>query len=415
MRITLLTQHFAPHFEGGTEAVARSQALELGRLGHTVSVVSGTDRPHRGVDVEREQVDGLDVAFLPRRPEETYDLALERPRLKELIAAEVKGVDVVHVHHWSTLTGSAIRDLAAERPVFVTLHDLFTTCPRFFRLPVAPVEVCPGPGDFEPCSRCCSADAPGLPLEVLRTGLAARARSYQAELDAARGVIVPSEAHAAALRGYVEVAPERLSVIGHGRLRDLAPEPGHATSAWDGQAPLRILFLGHRSRVKGVLDLVEALAALPDPARVELLLLGDEVQAGLDQDLRAAAGELSLCFGEDYSMASLGKVFRAAGGAHLGVFPSRACESYGLVPDELLALGLPVWVSDRGAPQERIGAAGRVLPAGDPKAWTKAFCEVLATPDILEMQRKAVPPVGRTAADAARELEALYREHSPNP
>jgi glycosyltransferase involved in cell wall biosynthesis len=416
VRITLLTQHFAPHFEGGTEAVARAQARELVRLGHTVSVVSGTDRPHEGVDVEHEDVDGLDVSFLRRHPDESYDLALERPRLRALIAAQVKRAEIVHVHHWSTLTGSLVRELAATRPVFVTLHDLFVTCPRFFRFPLPSIEACPSRGDFEPCARCCADDAPGWSLADLRTGLEARARAYQAELDAAARVIVPSRVHAEKLLEYMDLPPERLAVIGHGRIHEPDLEDGAAAAtAWNGDGPLRVLFLGHRAEVKGVLDLVQALAAVPDPEQIELIFLGDEVEPGLDERLRKAAGGLSLCFGEDYAPAELGKIFQAAGGAHLGVFPSRAFESYGLVPDELLALGLPVWVSDRGAPQERIGAAGRVLPAADPRAWTQAFCEVLEKPDILKKQKSAVPTAaGRTAADAARELEALYREDFPH-
>jgi glycosyltransferase involved in cell wall biosynthesis len=179
---------------------------------------------------------------------------------------------------------------------------------------------------------------------------------------------------------------------------------------WDGTGPLRVLFLGHRSDVKGVRELVRGAAALPDDARarVELVLLGDEVVAGYDDLLRAEARGVRLVFAGNYALAELPRRFIDAGGAHLGAFPSRAYESYGLVPDELMALGLPVWVSDRGAPRERVGAAGRVLPAEDPAAWTRALADVLADPAALERERRALPAHARTAADAARELERLY-------
>jgi glycosyltransferase involved in cell wall biosynthesis len=73
-----------------------------------------------------------------------------------------------------------------------------------------------------------------------------------------------------------------------------------------------------------------------------------------------------------------------------------------------MALGLPVWVSDRGAPKERVGRAGRVLAAEDASAWTRALSEILADPAALERERLALPAHVRTAADAVRELEELY-------
>jgi glycosyltransferase involved in cell wall biosynthesis len=78
--------------------------------------------------------------------------------------------------------------------------------------------------------------------------------------------------------------------------------------------------------------------------------------------------------------------------------------------DEALALGLPVWVSDRGALPERLGGAGLALPAGDPAAWSAAVLDTLDDPRRLARWRAAIPARHRTAADAAAELEALYRE-----
>ena len=64
--------------------------------------------------------------------------------------------------------------------------------------------------------------------------------------------------------------------------------------------------------------------------------------------------------------------------------------------------------SDRGAPRERVGRAGRVLPAEDAGAWTRALAAVLADPAELECERAALPARVRTSTDAARELDALY-------
>ena len=409
MRIVFLTQHFAPHFEGGTEAVARAQARELAARGHQVRIVSGTDRPHAGEDVCVETVDGLEVRFLPRTSDEIYDLALERPRIRDLVSREVAGAELVHVHHWSTLHGALARDLARRVPVVVSLHDLFITCPRFFRAPVEPVRACPEGEDAQLCARCISSDAPGHPLDRLAQGVAARTQAFREELEAARARVVPSAAHRDRLAGLMGLAGKDFTVIAHGLSQGLGQAPARR---WDGMGPLRVLFLGNRARLKGVLDLVEALALLPpdERARVELLFLGEEVEAGLDRELVRAGQGLRLEFAGPYTLGELPQRLERAGGAHLLAFPSRAYESYGLVVDEGQALGLPVWVSDRGAPCERVGEAGWVGPAAAPAAWCDTFHKILSCPGELEAQRLALPERARGAADAAQDLEDLYAQ-----
>jgi len=407
MHIVLIAHHFPPDFEGGTESVVRAQARELTALGHRVRIVTGTDRGHSGSDVERVEVGGLEVAFVPYRRDELYDLELERPRMRPLIAELVQGADLVHVHHWSTLHAHLVRDAReAGIAAVATLHDLFVTCPRVFRLPPDARVTCPPPGEFETCARCIEPGT-GWSHERLLEGLHLRHRWVSAELDAAGAVVVPSRAQAERIGAYVPLDPARLHVVAHG-LSD--PLPRIVERGWDGTGRLRVLFLGHRSDVKGVRELVRGAAALPAEARarLELVLLGDEVHAGYDELLRSDGQGLALSFLGNYTLAELPRRFREVGGAHLGAFPSRAWESYGLVPDELWALGLPVWVTDRGAPQERVGRAGRVLPAEDPGAWTRALAEVLAEPGRLEEERRALLPEARTAKEAARELERLY-------
>ncbi len=417
VKIVLLAPHFAPEFEGGTECVVRAQAQALMRRGHDVRVLSGSELPlgragEAAKALRRTDLDGLPVSFLSRTPEETYDLTLERPRLAQLLEQECRGADLVHLHHWSTLTGDLVRSLSAERPVVLTLHDLFVSCPRFFRVPHPAQSVCPARGwDVQSCVTCIEPDAPGMPREVLAAGLEARRSGFAAELRAAARVLVPSRAHHEALARYVEL-PASSSVMPHGLcfpLKRLEPLPIPARFGPD--APLRVLFLGHRSRVKGALDLVEALAGLAPEARecVRLILLGSEVQAGFDAELRERARGLSMELGAGYEVQRLGASLAALGGAHLAALPSQVSESYGLVTDEAMGLGLPVWVSDRGAPQERVGTSGKVLPAQDAGAWRSAFEQLLSQPDLLKEARGGLPICPRSVDNAAEDLEEIYR------
>lgn len=408
MKLVLVTPHYPPHFEGGTEVVVRAHARELARRGHELQVVSGTDRPHRGADVERADVDGIPVVHLPRRPDECYDLELERPRLAALIREQATGADLVHVHHWSTLHRELVRDLRSRGlAVVLSLHDLFATCPRFFRhSPVAGV-VCPPRGEHRACVRCIRPESGDVPPEVVAERLRRRSAAFEAEVRAASAVTVPSRSHGEHLAPLLGLEPGRMRILPHGLCHELGPRAPGDPAGPPAPPPLVVLHFGNRSALKGTLDLVRALASLPAGA-VELVLAGAEVEQGFDRRLREAAGPLSLTFHGPYGAADLP---RLAAGAHLAAFPSRVAESYGLVVDEALAAGLPVWVSDRGALPERVaplGAAGRVLPAEDPAAWAAAFGELIERPEALAGARAALPASVSAAADAAARLEALY-------
>jgi glycosyltransferase involved in cell wall biosynthesis len=417
MRIALVTAHFPPHFLGGTERVVLAQAQELRRRGLDVRVVSGTDRPWDGKDVLRESAQGIPVAFLPRREDEITESQQGRERLRPILHRELAGADLVHVHGTSTLTDTLVRDSARQGPVVYSIHDHFPTCPRFFRWRTDE-QPCPElPAEAE-CAACVAPqlgiDGPdaldgSLALEHLAGALRRRLRSSQQEVDAASLVTVPSFAHRLALGRHLNLRGKRLAVIPPGLCLQLPgryPRP----RPWFGAGPLRVLHFGNLSEAKGTLDLVRALSELP-PRSVHLTLVGRGLDLDLSRRIRELGPDLDLDVHGAYDGPALEKV---AAPCHLAAFPSRLEESYGLVIDEAMALGLPAWVSDRGAPQDRIGRAGRVLPGADPAAWGVAFRGVLAdsTPGQGELATEwaAVPKETFGAADVAEEWLSAYED-----
>ena len=407
MKLVLLSSNYPPHFEGGTERVVRAQARELAALGHEVSIVAGAEFLHRGEDVERTEVDGLPVAFIPRLDSEHFDIDYARPRIVDLVLKETDGADWVHVHHWFPTGVELVRPLSQHHSVAITFHDLFATCPRFFRSSVVAGLGCPDRGDFEPCLECVASDIPdGRSEDQLRSNFVARARAFDAEVRAANCLIAPSQSHARRVAQLFGLKREQLEVVQHGLCESIERAPRQST--WDGSRPLRVLHPGHRTSSKGTRDLVEALAALP-AGQVELVLAGSEVEAGFDAELAKAAAGLKLQLRPKYAQSELGELF---GSADLVALPSRAIESYGLVLDEAHATGLPVWVSDRGALPERVNGAGRVLPAEDPGAWTKAFEELLREPAEYARELAALPETMPTAEQAAIRLTELYSAHT---
>ena len=412
MKVALVTQHYPPHFEGGTEMAVRAQAAAFKEQGLEVKIIAGSDRPHTGTDVEEHQVDGLPVSLLPRHESEFYDLLLERKRIRRAIVELSADADIVHLHHWSTLDRELVRTLSERLPVVVTLHDLFVTCPRFFREPQHGVERCPEPRSFETCVDCVAPDVPTIPRPSIHEGFRQRHDHFTAELQAAVLVIAPSQAHLDRVGTYVDLPADRTRVVPHGLAGPIHDAGGGTSLPFAPGQALKIGFFGHRARIKGAIDLAQASAGLSpaDRERVELHYFGDAVEDAVDEEIRAAAAGVSVTFHGRYDLVDLPRRIREVGGLHLACQPSRAYESYGLVVDEAAAMALPVWVSDRGAPRERIGSAGRVLSAARPEAWSAALNEVLANPSVLERERASVPTEVRTAADAARDLTKLYTE-----
>ncbi|MCH2107282.1 MAG: glycosyltransferase, partial [Planctomycetes bacterium] len=237
--------------------------------------------------------------------------------------------------------------------------------------------------------------------------------------------LVPSRWLQESLTRQVELPLQSLHVLSHGLCEELSTrglelplteELSTAralanSSAPEREGPLTVLHFGNRARIKGALDLVRAAAKLPKGS-VRLILLGEELEKGLDDELVRAADGQELRIHGRYTPEELSRFAREA---DLAAFPSRASESYGLVVDEALALGLPTLVSDAGALPERLASAGhggrypgRVLPQGDLDAWAECLRSLVTERGLLQDARAVLPDWLPTAAHTARELERRY-------
>lgn len=407
MKIVLIGANFPPEFNGGTEVVLEAQARELIRAGCRVRVLCGSDED-REEDYSCAVRGDLEIVRIPRTAAERASLDWVQPRLTSLVENELAGADIVHVHHWANLSGDLVRRLRATRPVVVTLHDHYATCPRYFRTPREGI-TCPTGLDASTCAACLSADLPKLECSALARRLEERHRDFREEVEAASRVVVPSLFLRDSLSRNLGVDASRWIVVPHGLCRALAPTQRENPD----EDPLTVLHFGNRAEIKGTLDLVRAVAALPKD-RIRLLLAGAEVERGFDTCLRAVGRDVQLEISGPYEVSDLRRLARRA---DLAAFPSRAEESYGLVVEESLAMGLPVWVSDRGALAEVLRAAARygglpggILPAEDPDRWAAVLRELVEDRERLQDARCALPGRMRTAAEAANDLLELYAE-----
>lgn len=164
---------------------------------------------------------------------------------------------------------------------------------------------------------------------------------------------------------------------GYTPLPDPRPEdpPFGRTLGLDGPY---LLFVGRLASNKGLIPLVRAFATLAkhDPT-ANLVLVGE------DGGMRTAVGSEVARLGLTAKVRLTGfladdrRLAAAFRGARLFVLPSEY-ESFGLVLLEALAQGTPVVASRVGGIPEFVpdGAAGRLVPPGDPDALARAFLEL---------------------------------------
>lgn len=376
MRVLHALHNYPPEFRGGVERVVEGLCRSLALRGHQGAVLAGSERRGDRAAVEREEWEGTPV-FRFRRAAGFRTAVFPWDRdLPDAIDQAIAAFrpEVVHVHHHWNLSDDVIRRFALRGiPAVFTFHDFFPTCALFFRLRRG-ADPCDATQGLQACGPCLGEHL-GLPAEPMGRLARLREREFRLELAAARAVLAPSQAHADALEPHVD-----------GPVRVLPPGSGEFPAAGGvgrlSGAPLTLLHFGHFSALKGTGLLVRAVRSLdPDGTRIRLVLAGSDLSGDLDLE--------GFERHPDYDRESLA---RLAAQADLAVFPSLARETYGLVVDEALRLGLPVVVSDRGALSERIGARGVVVRAGDGEHLRRVLAGFLERPEDLDALRRAEAP-----------------------
>jgi glycosyltransferase involved in cell wall biosynthesis len=397
VKVCFVTSYWPPEANGGTEQVTVALARELHRLGAEVLAISGSDRAE-APDLAADVVDGVAVNRLATR--HLAPSVFVRPHLLALVHGllEQHRPDVVHVHGLASL-GTGVTSIARQigARVAMTFHDLWATCPRFFRTPVG-VPACPTGTDRAPCVPCLNSSLRTEPAAI-EIGIAERDRLLRAEVALAHVAIAPSVFAARMVRECLPYS-EPVAVVPHGLVRPVPAE--HLAPRWQSGEPLRVGTFGGLVAVKGVRELVQAVAGLS----CELHLSGPFHEPGFEDEIRAlaAANGTRLVVRGRYD----GSGRHPARDLHLAVFPSKCEETYGLVVDEALAHGVPAVLSDRGAFAERRGHGGVVVTPLDRLA--VVLRELVGSPERITALRAEIPASLPTIGQSAvRHLELYSR------
>ncbi|QDU65655.1 glycosyltransferase [Engelhardtia mirabilis] len=408
-RLLHLIHSFPPETRGGIEAhlehLAAAQAAA-----HEVSVVAGSNAErlsgrwdgNRDLRPEREQAGGVTVLRLPTETEiERFaagGASANLARFERILDAERP--DLLHVHHFA-ITGPGPVRLAAARgiPVVVSLHDLFTICPLFFRLRDERV-LCAEDVTPQTCVECL-AHSGGLRPDAVAGPFATRSAAFRDELTAAAAILPLSHSQSQYLRRVPLLAGLTLEPIGF----PAAPAPTRGPLELRlPDLPLHVATWGGLVRGKGLHLLVEAATTLP-PDSIELHHHGGIIDAAYRAEVEAAAGQVPLTFHGPYAPDDLA---RRLAHCDLAVHPSLFLETHGYTTDEALRLGLPVLVPDRGAPRERIGRRGRTFRVGDVEDLRRHLTEFVEHPERLLTLRAGEPGELLELREYRGRLDAIY-------
>jgi len=190
----------------------------------------------------------------------------------------------------------------------------------------------------------------------------------------------------------------------------LAPDAGRRPWVW------RLLHVGRLDPRKGVHTVIEALAACPAEATLQVLGTGDERYLA---ELQALSRRVGVADRVHFSACAPSEVAAQYAAADALVFAPLWEEPFGLVPLEAMACGTPVVASPTGGSAEFLvdGDNCVTFPSGDAAALADALRRLAGAPAL----RQALVEGGvRTAAryDAAKwadELERWHRDAAMEP
>lgn len=423
MKVAHCTAWFVPESFGGTEIYVASLAKELSKAGVDQAILVPRSKPglpdesvHEGLRVLRFDPGGFEQSLRTFSP------------------------DLCHLHTWTSTAGLHELRLARRRgvPVIFTFHNVSPVCATDTLMRFGQSS-CDGVIRDFTCSTCYLYNRGYSRTEADMYAMAAAAMApfYRAPDSSTRwrtlaslfadfsrrkteltelsreaaALVVPAKFIRQALADN-GVPMDKLVICRQGVAGGEAVVPNK-----NSEGTLRIGFVGRLDPAKGPDIIAEAVHALPESADITLEIIGPEGGVpGTRRDPTLFLNNLHDLAQKDPRIRILGLVPHEQMRQRMASFdvlavPSRWQETGPMTAMEAIALGVPVIGSDLGGIPETVkdGVNGRIVASLDPGAWARVLTEILGNRETLLSWKSACAP-GRTMADVASEMVALYRK-----
>ncbi len=427
---------YPPYDVGGTEVYLHGLVAGLTARGIRTGVIvprhaaAPETYAHDGTPVETYPVNGEPKADKIKRgfPHEGFD------QFRARLAAHAGAI--YHQHSWTR--GCGPHHLRAARELgfrtVLTVHVPGNVCLRGTML-LHGSQSCDGLVTAHRCGACW-AESRGLPRVLAHaiadapTPVAAAMRAGRSRISTALSARALGAERKAALKEMIEHADrvvavcqwlfEALAINGAPREKlvlsrqGVSPEFAQAASAVQRCSqpggPLKLLFLGRFSKVKGVDIIVRAVRRLPTDVDVHLAIhaISTRDEATYEAEVRdLAAGDARIVFEPPVGRDRLGELMITH---DVLVVPSQWLETGPLVVLEAQAMGLFVLGSRLGGIAELVeeGHSGDLVEAGSVAAWSAAMAGLAS--QRRENRPPRLPRAVRTMDAAASEMAEVYRE-----
>ncbi len=389
---------FPPASQGGIETYVLRLAQTQVAEGFRVTILAGQDCSANDTLWTEELVEGLRVLRIRPARRDLENTIINQDVAEVFERLRDESIDLFHVHHWHNTSGDIVtRAAKLGIPAIVTMHDYFPVCPWFFRM--RDEQICDPEVSLETCANC-STQRSGTDETTLLRVLRGRSELYRSELSLARARFTLSNDQAAYLREI-----PMLQGVGFETLPLPEPElsPVVTGTTNDSFEAFRIVNWGGLVPGKGMHILLEACERLS--RAVEVHHYGRTLDDDYPQTLRGIARRTRLVIHGEFDKTEMEREFARY---DVAVFASLFRETHGYVVDEAMLLGLPVVVSDRGAPSERLGGRGVTFAGGDSAALASTLQRFLDDPSTLATLRGAERPAGQTMKEHWSHVRAVY-------